>query len=120
MSRIRLNNLTSGITLTNPITLSSATTNTCTWSTSPAFPQIASPDYAVVIVEPDSPNEEVVHLIGFSPGGTVGLVVRAAESNAIGLTAAIIHTAVAWAHGPTAMDFSPTRSAAVMAQMAFV
>lgn len=103
MSRLRLNDVL-GSASGNPITLTSGTTTTCSWSSSPAFPLISPPDLAVIVVEPDTTNEEILYLRGFTPGATTGLVTRAAEPNQGGSQVGITHTAVAWIHGPTAYD----------------
>lgn len=111
MSRLRFDGV-SGTASGNPITLSSGTTNVCSWSTAPAFTSISAPDYAVISVEPDTSNEEIVYLVGYTTGGTTGLVQRLAEVSAGGTVTAITHSAVAWVHGPSALDFksAPTRT----------
>lgn len=99
MSEIRVNNI-SGTASGNAMTLSSAGATSCTWTSAPAFPTIASPDFAKIILEPDTANEEVVYLTAFTSGATSGTVTRAQEGSA-----AITHSAVSWVHGPTANDF---------------
>jgi hypothetical protein len=102
VARLRFNNLSSFGT-TNPITLSSGSTATATWSSTPGFPTIAAPDFAVIVVEPDTANEEILYLTAFTSGATTGTVLRAQEG-----TTGITHTATAWVHGPTALDFLQT------------
>jgi hypothetical protein len=117
MSRLRLNDV-SGTAVGNPITLASATTNACSWTSSPAFPLISAPDYAVIVCAPDTATEEIIHLVGFMPGRTTGLVCRAAEPNALALQVANTQSGVAWVHGPSALDYksTPTR---VFSRIAF-
>jgi hypothetical protein len=94
--------------MANPITLSSATTTTCSWSSAPSFSaSIAWPDYAVIIAEPDTANEEIMWLLGWTLGSTTGFVQRAAEDSPGGraINSPISHSGVIWTHGPTARDF---------------
>jgi hypothetical protein len=85
----------------------------------PSFPRaISLPDFLPITVEPGTANEEIIWLVGWSPGGTTGLVVRNAEVSDYG-SGAITHTSVAWQHGPTNLDFHIARSAAVASKMAF-
>jgi hypothetical protein len=90
----------------------------CSWSTAPAFGLISLPDYAPIIAEPDTANEEIMWLIGYVPGATTGLVIRNAEVSQSG-AGAITHSAVAWVHGPTALDWHVTRPANAVNKMAF-
>ncbi len=105
MARLRFNDISS-LGTANPITLG-ASAGSCSWTSAPSFPAAISwPDYAVLVVEPDTANEEIVWLTGWAPGATSGTVVRAAEPSAGGVSAPIAHAAVAWAHGPTQFDHS--------------
>jgi hypothetical protein len=98
MSRLRFNNVF-GTAAGNPITLTGAGT-TAIWTTAPAFPTIAAPDYAAVVVEADTANEEIVYVTAYTAAATTGTVTRAQEG-----TSSIAHTATAWQHGPTVFDF---------------
>jgi len=106
MARLALNNVSS-FGQTNPITFSSSTTATGSWPSAPPFPTIASPDYAPVIVEPDTPNEEITYLTAYVAGQTSGTFSRAAETSTGGMPAGsgTIHAGTPWVHGPTAADF---------------
>ena len=102
MSRLRFNNisnLTSGT-----VTLTSNGT-TATFASAPGFPTIAAPDIAVIIVEPDTANEEVIYVTAFTASGTTATVTRAQEG-----TSSIAHSSVAWVHGPTASDYKTAAS----------
>ena len=120
MTRLRLNNVSTlqsaAAVGNNPITLT-ATGNSCSWSTAPALPLIAGNDFAAISVEPDTTNEEIIHVHGYTPGATTALVTRNAEPTQGGANASIAHTAVGWAHGPTALyDFkSPSSRVAARA-----
>lgn len=103
--RLRLNDVSSFGTA-NPITLASSVATVATWSTAPAFATITAPNYYVISVEPDTANEEIVYLISYTSGSVAGIVTRFAESTAGGASVAITHTATAWTHGPTAIDFA--------------
>jgi hypothetical protein len=110
MGRLRLNNLGDLTGSVNGLTLSSATTNSCSWASSPLFPLIAGIDFAALIAEPGAAHEEIMYLYGFTPGGTTGLVLRAAEPNSQGQQIAFSHAGVAWWSGPTASDFKSPSS----------
>jgi hypothetical protein len=125
MSRLRQNNLFGSASsptappAANPITLSSPTTNVCSWSTAPNFSAgISPPDVLPITVDPGTSSEEIIWLIGWQLGSTTGLVIRNAEASSLG-SGPITHTAVAWEHAATAFDFHISRSAVVLARMAF-
>lgn len=102
MSRLRFNNvsnLTSGT-----ITLSSGGT-TATFGAAPAFTTIAAPDIAVIIVEPDTANEEVIYVTAYTAAATTATVLRGQEG-----TASVAHSSAAWVHGPTAADYKTAAS----------
>ena len=99
MARLRFINI-SGAEATNTITISSTSTTSVSWSASPSFPTIATPDYAVIVVQPDTANEEIIYLTAFTAAGTSGTVVRAQEG-----TSGATYTGTAWIHGPTVLDF---------------
>lgn len=99
MSEIRVNNV-SGIVGGNTITLSSGGTTTATFVSAPAFPTITYPDFAKIVVEPDTANEEIIYLTAYAAAATTGTVIRGQEG-----TAAIAHSTAAWVHGPTAADY---------------
>jgi hypothetical protein len=120
MTRQRHNDISS-LGAANPITLSSATTTTCSWTSAPSFPlSISWPDYAVLIVEPDTANEEIVWLTGWTLGSTTGRVVRMAEPSPGGTPVPITHSSVAWTHGPTAQDLHTIRPTPLINRMAFL
>jgi hypothetical protein len=98
--RIRLDNISS-FGLVNPITFANGSTATGTWASAPAFPTIAAPDYAVVVVESDTGQEEITYLTAYTSGGTSGTFLRGQEGST-----GIAHSATAWLHGPTALDFT--------------
>lgn len=105
MARLRLDNISSFGT-TNPITLADDSTTLAEWLTSPPFPTINEGDIAVVVAQPDTELEEIMHLLpGFTAGDTSGQVLRAAEPTAQGQDA-FAHNGVPWQHGPTALDFA--------------
>ena len=123
MARLRLNGVSTGQTAAavgnNPITLT-ATGNTCSWSSAPGFPLIAPPDYASITVEPDTVNEEIIHVHGYTPGETTAPVTRNAEPTAGGANASVAHSGVGWAHGPTALYDFKTPSSRVAARANFL
>lgn len=105
MSRLRQNGIWSGST--NLLTIS-ATGTTVNFVSAPLFvASIAYPDLAVIIAEPDTPNEEIMWLLGWTLGATSGFVQRAAEAapGGVALNSPIAHTSVQWRHGPTAYDY---------------
>jgi hypothetical protein len=104
MGRLRFNDVSS-IGSTNPITLALNGT-TAAWASAPRFPTITAPDYAIVVVEPDTAQEEIVQLTAYVLGATSGTVVRNFEPTQGGANAAPAHTATFWCHGPTAADFA--------------
>lgn len=120
MTRLRHNDISS-LGIANPITLASSTTTSCSWTSAPLFPvSISWPDYAVLVVEPDTANEEIVWLTGWTLGATSGTVVRVAEKSAGGTPVPITHSAVAWTHGPTLQDLHALRSSPLLNRMAFL
>jgi hypothetical protein len=101
MARLRINNVGDAGGTTNPITISSSSSTTCSWSTAPAnLPTVASPDYVVLVVEANTSNEEIIYLTAFTSGGTSGTISRGEEGSA-----AIAHSSTTWISGPTALDF---------------
>lgn len=103
MARLRLNNVGDPKGTANPITFADGSTTTGTWTSAPSFATIASPDYAVIVVEPDTANEEIVHLTAYTAGATTGTFTRAQEGST-----GVAHAAKAWVHGPVANDFVPS------------
>lgn len=99
MARLRFDNISSRGT-SNPITFADGTTTTGTFSSAPGFPTIASPDYAVITVDPDTSAEEIVYLTAFTAGATTGTFTRAQEG-----TSGAAHSSKPWVHAPTAQDF---------------
>jgi hypothetical protein len=99
--QLRLNNVF-GTAAGNPCTLAAGSgSTTITWSSAPAFPTITlGVSSARLVIEAGTANEEIVLLTAYVSGGTTGTVVRAQEGST-----AIAHTATAWLHGPSALDF---------------
>lgn len=85
-----------------------ATSATVAFDTSSATKNaLATGDYFVVVVEPDTLNEEVIYVQGPLLAGatTWPSILRGQES----VSAAITHAAGAiWRHGPTVQDFIPS------------
>lgn len=101
-TRLKYNNVGDVTGSANPATLSTSTTTTITWPSAPSnLPTIASPDYVVLVLEPNTVNEEIVYLTAYTAGATSGTVTRAQEG-----TTGQIHTSVAWVNGPTLSDFT--------------
>jgi len=123
MGRLRLNDVSTGQSSAtagnNPITLT-ASGNSASFTSSPSFPSIAPPDFAAVSVEPDTTNEEIIYVVGFTPGATTAAVRRNAEPTAGGANASVAHTAVGWVHGPTALYDFKTPSSRVAARANFL
>lgn len=107
MTAIRLNNI-SDFSGANGITFADSVTTTGDWITSPPFPDIASGDFARVVINGDTVLEEIAWLNGpFTAGDTSSPnFTRAAEPTALGQTA-FACTNAPWRHGPTTLDFIP-------------
>lgn len=101
MARIRQANVHG--TLNGAIT-SGATSITVAYdATSAALQALGTLDILVVVLEPDTANEEVIYVQGAQSGGatTWSSVLRGQE----GVSAGIAHSSgVAWKHGPTVVD----------------
>lgn len=104
MSRLRFNNQADPNGTVNPITLA-LNTPSCSWSVAPGFPTIAAPDIAVITVEPNSANEEIIAITAYTAGATSATVTRNFEATTGGANAQPAHTAKGWVHGPTIRDF---------------
>lgn len=103
MARLRINNCGDPTGATNPITLSSPTTTTVHWASSPGFQTLTGSDYYVIISEPGTENEEIIYLVApYTAGATSGTVLREQEG-----TTGVAHVATPWVHGPTQADFGP-------------
>lgn len=103
MAVLKINNVGDTTGSVNPITLSSIGATTATWPSAPAnMPTVASPDILKLVVEPGTPNEEILYVTAFTAGASSATVTRAQEGSA-----ARAHSATPWAHGSTAADFSP-------------
>lgn len=102
MTRLRFDNISS-FGSSNPITFANGSTATGSWASAPPFPTIASPDFAVVVVNADTAQEEIAYLTAYTSGATSGTFLRGQEGTT-GLAAA----ASPWHHGPTAADAFPT------------
>ena len=70
---------------------------TATFQTAPALPTIASPDYAVLVWEPNTANEEITYITAYTSGATTATIERGASP--------IAHTLVHWNVGPTGDDY---------------
>jgi hypothetical protein len=104
MARLRYNGIGDPTGSSNAITVSSATATSCTWASSPGFPSsIAAPDYAVLVLEPNTSSEEVVWLVGWVLGSTSGSIMRKPPEGNYGTPAA--HSSKPWVHGPTQADY---------------
>src|ERR1700761_8887336 len=99
MTRLQFNDISSQGG-SNPISFSNSTTTTGNWSIAPAFPTLASPNYAVVVVDPDTTNCEICYLTAYTAGNTSGTFTRAAETATGGRAAGsgIAHSSVPWTH----------------------
>ena len=73
---------------------------TVTWQTAPALPTLAYPDYAVLVWEPDTANEEVNYITAYTAGDTTGTVIRGSSP--------IAHTLKPWHISATALDYQNT------------
>jgi hypothetical protein len=101
VARLQLNNIF-GTAAGNGLTFVNGSTTAGTWASAPGFPTIAYPDLAVVIVDYGTANEEIVYLTAYTAAATSGTFLRGQEN-----TSGVAHSAAAWNHGPTALDFSP-------------
>jgi len=120
MSRLRLNNVGDPLGSVNPITVSSATATSCSWSSAPTgMPTlgISLPDYLPVTAEPGTTSEETFWIIGYTSGATTALILRDPPEGNTGTPAA--HSSKPWAHSPTQHDFHVVRSTAALSKMAF-
>ena len=118
MARLRFDDQ-SGAAAGNAFTVG-ASSSACSWVSAPSFPTIASPDYAVIVAEPNTPNEEIMYLTAYTNGATTGTVTRLAEVALGGAGTAIAHTSVAWLHGPTALDYPGAQVSAAAVAVANV
>lgn len=76
---------------------------TITFTVAPGFATLQAAEYISLILEPDTPNLEIVWLTSYTAGATTGTILRAQEG-----TTAIFHASgVTWKHGPTTQDFGP-------------
>lgn len=116
MSRIRVNNVGDPLGSVNPITITSATASTCSWTSSPAFPSrpFAWPDYAPLTVEPGLTTEEVIWIVGWVPGATTAQILRNPPELNTGTPAT--HTSKGWVHAPTQHDYRPVATRTYSAQ----
>ena len=104
MSRLQVNNLGDASGTINPITLVSGSAATASWSSVPTnMPVVASPNIVVLVIEPNTSNEEIVYVTAYTSGATTATVSRAQEG-----TSGITHTSKAWVSAPTARDFQNT------------
>jgi hypothetical protein len=64
------------------------------------MPVVAYPNYLVIVVEPNTSNEEIIYVTAYSSAATSATVTRAQEG-----TSGVTHSSKAWANAPTALDF---------------
>lgn len=103
MAILKVNNVGDPLGTTDPITLSSPSTTTATWASSPAnMPTVASPDILKVVAEPNTSNEEIMYVTAYTASATSATVNRGQEGST-----ARTHAGTAWVHTSTAADFSP-------------
>jgi hypothetical protein len=98
VARLRFDNIF-GTATGNPITCPSGA-GTATLTSPPGLPAITGADFVAIIIEPGTANEDIRYA-QYSGSGT-SLTVGAAQEGTTGIS----HAAVAWAHGPTAADFT--------------
>lgn len=101
MTVLRYNNVfgtvsVGSITLTNTGGIGDSAVS---FASAPVFPSISSSDLVKIIVEPDTPNEEIIYMSPYVAGATTGTALRGQEGSI-----KRAHTGVAWVHGPTAFD----------------
>lgn len=96
----------SGTILNNPLAIGDTTLSSAALANLPA---VASPDYAALILDPagSAGNPEIVWVTAHTASATTATIARAKE----GTTARQHLLAVAWAHGPTIMDFNQRKGA---------
>lgn len=101
--RVRVNNVQG----TLGTTLLIAGTTIDFGSAPSGVPTIDSTKHLPIIIEPDTPSEEIVYLTTYTAGNATGTVLRGQEG-----TTAVQHLATAkWIHGPTKRDFPKTATA---------
>jgi hypothetical protein len=72
------------------------------FAVAPSFATLVSPDYYVLVLEPNTANYEIVWLTVYTAGSPNGSILRGQEG-----TSPVTHAAgVSWEHGPTAQDFA--------------
>jgi hypothetical protein len=106
VSRLRLNNL-GGATGASLGSSSSGTSQAITglFAVAPGFATLVAPDYYVVIVEPNTANEEITYCTAYTSGSPLDATITRGQEG----TGAPAHiSGVSWTHGPTAQDFAPT------------
>jgi hypothetical protein len=74
---------------------------TISFAIAPNLPTVDASSYLALTLEPDSVNEEIVHVTAFTPGNSTATIVRGRE----GTTARQHSQGVIWLHGPTGNDF---------------
>lgn len=115
MARLRVNNLGDATGSSNPITLSSGSATSASWTSAPTnMPVVAFPDYVALTVEPNTANEEIIYVTAYSASATTATVTRAQEG-----TSGITHTSKAWVNAPTALDFLNAVPANTLEQRAY-
>lgn len=100
MARLRYNNQSGflgGTGLTNSGT-------TITFAAAPNFATIVAPDFIVLVLDPGTPNMEVVYLTAYTAAATTGTITRAAEDGT--RWPAVAHSVgAAWSNDPTVADY---------------
>lgn len=104
MTKLRLNDVGDPVGSVNPITLA-LTTGSASWVSDPGLGTIASPDFALVIVAPNTPQMEIIKITSHVIGATTAICTRNFEATIGGQNSAAAHTSAPWVHGCTAADF---------------
>lgn len=108
MARIRVNTLvglgSAGAAV--PLCPVSTSGDTLTFGSNPGIPTIAGGSYLPMVLEPNTPNAEVVWINGpYTAGATTATgATRNAEATQNGQNSSAEHTNVAWIHAPTVTD----------------
>lgn len=104
MARLRFNDIGDRDGLTNPITVPLGA-GTCSWDSDPGFPTITAPDYAILIINPGVPTQDIRKLTAYTDGALTGTVSGALTDPNDQPSTGLAHTDAGWVHGPTAADF---------------
>lgn len=100
MARLRYDNISSAIS-SNLLTFTDGSTTTGGWDSDPFIPNISSGDYIVIVVNPDTTDEEITYLNGpYTTGDAAPSTFTRGEEGTTGIAA----SEASWHHGPTALD----------------